>query len=259
MSRRFGGLTVVALYGTLFAGCASWLPAPTPMRTYSDRAQPDGTSRCLLVFMPGLGDTEQDFVEHGFIAAIRARNLPVDVISTNATLGYYARRTLLDRMQEDVIAPARTAGYEKIWVAGISMGGMGTLLVSKDEEARGRAISGAVLIAPYLGEKDVQKEISAAGGLARWQPGPRTPNEDYDRDVWRWLKNKTEKPNDASPSIYLAAGNEDKLAAAHRLLAPTLPKERVFRTPGNHDWGPWSLLWADFLDHSDFRASCSTR
>ena len=27
--------------------------------------------------------------------------------------------------------------------------------------------------------------------------------------------------------------------------------------PGGHDWGPWSVLWAEFLDRSEFRAHCA--
>jgi hypothetical protein len=248
-------LRVLFTFAALVAGCASWLPAPTPLRTVASRVQEGRASKCLLVLLPGLGDTETDFIDHGFVDALRARNLPVDAIAVNATLGYYARRTLLERMRTDVIDPARASGYEQIWLAGISMGGLGSLLVSKDEEEHGRHIDGVLLIAPYLGNDPIQREIAAGGGIARWQSGGRNGKDDDDRDLWRWLKGATDKP-DAAPTLYLAAGDDDRLSFGHKLVAAVLPKARVFGTKGKHDWGPWSVLWGDFLDHSDFRARC---
>jgi pimeloyl-ACP methyl ester carboxylesterase len=239
----------------LAAGCASWLPAPTPMHSVFDRAYPDKQARCLLVLLPGLGDNDHDFADHGFIAAVRQRKLSVDTISANATLGYYAKRTLLTRLDTDVLPAARTAGYQEIWIAGVSMGGMGSLLVAQRHASE---LAGVMLMAPYLGEDDVLDEIAAAGGLARWQPPATIASDDYQRETWRWLKGATERP-DSAPKIYLAAGDRDKLRKGHGLLAPALPPERVFRIAGKHDWKWWSVLWADFLDHSDFAAHCGAQ
>jgi pimeloyl-ACP methyl ester carboxylesterase len=253
--RIVSGLGIGFLYATLFTGCARFLPAPTPMRTITNLAREDHQSRCLLIFMPGLGDSDEDFVDHGFIDAVRARNLPVDVIATNATIGYYARRTLLDRIRPDVIDPARAAGYEQIWLAGISMGGVGALLVAKDQREHGHDLTGLILMAPYLGGEEVQKEIHKAGGLAKWEAGPKTEKEDYDRDLWRFLQQATDKQGGA-PSIYLGAGDDDRLQYGHKLLADRLPQSHVYGTPGGHDWGPWGYIWADFLDHSELRERC---
>lgn len=243
----------VGLIAALVTGCASWLPAPVPMRTLSDRAHPTKRARCLLVLMPGIGDSDRDFVDHGFIAAVRKRGLPVDVISANATLGYYGKRTLHARIETDILEPARRAGYEKIWFGGISMGGLGSLLVA---QRHGRALAGVILIAPYLGDTDLITEISSAGGLPRWQPTASIKKGDYQRDVWRWLKGATEKP-DSAPPLYLLTGDQDRLFRSHRLLGAVLPPERRFRTRGKHDWVPWLVLWEDFLDRSDFRAQCA--
>jgi pimeloyl-ACP methyl ester carboxylesterase len=248
----FADVHRVALYAALATGCASWLPAPAPMRTIANRASATGQARCLLVLMPGIGDSAEDFADHGFIDAVRQRQLPVDIISTNATLGYYAKRTLHDRIEADVLAPARKAGYEQIWFGGISMGGLGSLLIAERHAAE---LAGIILLAPYLGEDEVIDEVAKAGGLARWQPPATSSADDYQRGVWRWLKRATEKPASAPP-IYLLSGDQDKFAQPHRLLGATLPPERRFRTRGKHDWGPWKLLWTDFLDRSDFRSRC---
>lgn len=223
------------------------------MRTVADRASPPRQARCLLVLLPGIGDAPEDFAERGFIRAIRSRGIAVDIVTINATLGYYARRTLQDRIESDVLAPARKVGYQQIWFGGISLGGLGSLMVAMRHAAE---LAGLVLIAPYLGDEDVYGEVGRAGGLARWQPPAEVNEQDYQREVWRWLKATTAKP-DAGPPIYLLSGDQDKFAPAHRLLGTTLPPERRFRTRGKHDWAPWQRLWEDFLDHSDFRARCA--
>jgi pimeloyl-ACP methyl ester carboxylesterase len=222
------------------------------MRTIVTMADARRPSRCVIVFLPGFGDSAESYVDHGFIDALRVRDLDVDSISTNATFGYYASRTVLTRLREDVLGPARAKGYEQIWVVGTSMGGMGALLVAAHDEAR---LAGVVLIAPYLGDAPILREIDRAGDLARWQPGP-VKSDDYQRAVWVHLQNLTAHPA-STPSLYLAAGDADKLRYGHQILARALPAERVFRTPGAHDWGPWSVLWAQFLDGSDFRDRCS--
>lgn len=248
----FAAVHRLGLYAAIATGCASWLPAPAPMRTVTDPASSSGPTRCLLVLMPGIGDSPEDFVDHGFVQAIRTRGISVDVIRTHATLGYYARRTLQDRIETDVLAPARKAGYQQIWFGGISLGGLGSLLVAM---GHARELAGIILIAPYLGDEDVYGEVAKGGGLATWQPPAKVNDDDYQREVWRWLKRASAKP-DAAPPIYLLSGDQDKFAQAHRLLGTTLPPERRFRTRGAHDWAPWQRLWADFLDHSDFRERC---
>jgi pimeloyl-ACP methyl ester carboxylesterase len=245
--RTLLGPVVLAL--ALAGGCAVLLSAPTPMRTLRRSAVSGHTSRCVVVFLPGLGDDERDFDKHGFVDALGTRNLEVDTVAANATIGYYAKRTVLERLREDVIRPVRLSGYQQIWLVGISLGGLGSLLLAKDQES---TIAGVYLLAPYLGEEDLLSEIDRAGGLRAWEPG--AAKDDY-RELWRWLKDATAHP-DQHPAIFLGAGDQDKLAHGHRLLRAVLPPDRVFRTNGIHDWGPWSVLWADFLDHSDFRSRC---
>ena len=62
-----------------------------------------------------------------------------------------------------MIAPARARGYAGVWLAGASMGGMGTLLY---ERSRPGELDGLVLLAPYLGDRGLLEE-----SLARVFPG----------------------------------------------------------------------------------------
>jgi pimeloyl-ACP methyl ester carboxylesterase len=222
------------------------------MHTIATRADPAKRARCLLVMLPGRGDSDEVFAEHGFIEDLRARKLSVDTVSANATLGYYAKQTIGDRLDADVIEPARLEGYEQIWFAGVSMGGLGSIIMAR---RHGPKLAGIILIAPFLFD-DILDEIEAAGGLARWKPDPAATN--YEQLTWKWLKNATETPS-SSPSVYLASGDQDRLSRGHRLLGAALPPERRFRVRGGHDWGPWRKLWRDFLDRSDFAARCGTQ
>ncbi|MCL2448471.1 MAG: alpha/beta hydrolase [Polyangiaceae bacterium] len=238
--------------GVATSACSIVFPAPAPMRTVAIGTGGHQTTRCLVVFLPGFGDSAESYDEHGFIDALSARSLPVDTVSTDASFGYYANRTILTRLQQDVILPARAKGYEQIWLVGTSMGGMGALLLANAEPS---TFAGIYLVAPYLGSGEVLREIDRAGGVARWHPNGIEPGDD-DRPVWRFLQHLT-GDSGARPALYLGAGDTDKLHYGHALLAAALPPERVFRTSGGHDWQPWSILWAHFLDESDFRERCA--
>jgi hypothetical protein len=83
----------------------------------------------------------------------------------------------------------------------------------------------------------------AQAGLAAWQPG-RLAETDEERRVWRYLKTRRA---DLAP-LYLGFGNDDRFAAAHGLLAATLPPAAVNAIAGGHDWVTWTALWENFLD-----------
>lgn len=233
----------------LLAGCSLFFRAPVPMRKIATSAGPD--ARCLVVFLPGFGDDAEVFQKHGFTDGLAQRGIRVDTISADATFGYYTRRNLIDRLETDVLQPAwASRSYAGTWLIGVSMGGMGSLLVAKQDPR----ITGLLLLAPYLGDDDVFEEIEKAGGLGAWQPPPPGP-DDYQRAVWLWLRERTQNP--ASIPVFLGAGEKDHLGRGHRLLAGALPPDRVYRTPGGHDWGPWQKLWGDFLDHGELTRRCA--
>jgi pimeloyl-ACP methyl ester carboxylesterase len=152
----------------------------------------------------------------------------------NATLGYYAKGTVWDRLAKDVIQPSIARGYSQVWLAGISIGGLGAFLYARQHP---EGITGLVGMAPFLGEAPMIHAIEAAGGLSRWQPPPREERiteDNYQPQVWRWLKEVTGQPA-RGPALYLGFGGADRLAPAARLLAAELPPAHVFETGGGHD------------------------
>jgi pimeloyl-ACP methyl ester carboxylesterase len=235
------------------SGCAAFLPAPTPMTSLRDEL-PGGEAKCLVVFLPGAGDRASDFVKYGFVQALREKNLSVDVVAADATLGYYAKGLLLERLHTDVVAPARARSYQQTWVMGMSMGGMGTLLYSHEHAAD---VNGVLLLAPFLGDGSVSSEVAAAGGLSKWRAPAKAPITEgtYQREVWRWLQAVTAK-QEPGPTLYLGWGTEDRLGKSAEVLAAALPEGHVIKVPGAHKWTSWKAVLDLFLADSDFIRSC---
>jgi pimeloyl-ACP methyl ester carboxylesterase len=192
------------------------------------------------VFLPGIGDLMEDYERNGFMLAAQRNGAAADMLIVDAHYGYYANRTILARLDADVVQPARRKGYEDIWLVGISMGGLGALLYASRHPGH---VSGLVLLAPFLGDATTIAEITEAGGLQAWRPDT-IRDEDYQRQLWRWLK-ETAEP--ARPLIHLAYGKQDRFAPGHRLLAQSLPPGRTISMPGGHDWATWNRLWHHLL------------
>jgi pimeloyl-ACP methyl ester carboxylesterase len=174
----------------------------------------------------------------------------VDLLVAGAALDYVADGSVLRRLHEEVLAPYCARGYQRIWLAGISLGAFVAMGYALHHPG---AVEGIVALAPYLGRRPLVQEIAQAGGLAQWGPTQVRREDDMDQRLWRWLANP---PADA-PALYLGYGTEDRFAEGHRLLAASLPADRVQTLPGGHDWPPWRRLWSDWLDRGLLPAACT--
>lgn len=196
------------------------------------------------MLLPGLYDHSRDFARERFIALARASPVGADLVAVNANFSYYRARTIVPRLHQDVIAPARRAGYREIWLVGISLGGLGALLYLKAHPAD---VAGVVLLSPYLGNDELTAEIAAAGSLAAWRPGSACGSEPMCA-LWWWLRAYTREPPGSRATMLLGYGNQDRFPVAHRLLAQSLGAQRSVMVDGGHDWGTWQQLWQQFLD-----------
>jgi pimeloyl-ACP methyl ester carboxylesterase len=254
-------MCTVMLAVFLLSGC--YPATKIPIDTISYDGGRTTLPELLIVFLHGNGDRNTVFNDQGFVAAVRARGMSCDMISVDAHVGYYANGTILTRLREDVIGPARTRGYERIWFVGNSLGGFGALSYAQrypDE------ITGVVLLGPYLGERPLISEIRHAGGLLKWEPGDivlRT-KEDAEKHIWAWFKehgmlgqlwpsekNRPKRRGDI-PLIYLGYGTVDRYVYAQSYLASLLPVDQVITVDGGHDWPVWKNLWDLFLDRNIF-------
>lgn len=227
----------------MLIGCTPFRFATMPLDTIDNVLPGAPGKRVLLVMLPGAYDGPHDFVTHGFIDTLRERALPIDVVAVDSHAGYFTGHTIVDRLHEDVVASAKTKGYQAIWFLGISLGGYGSLLYAMDHA---QEVEGIILLAPFLGTRGIIAEIERGGGLAEWAPGEFAA-DDYERRLLVWLK-QTRSTGAMRPPIYLGYGADDRFAAAHRMLAARLPPGQVWTLPGGHDWPTWTALWAAMLD-----------
>lgn len=219
---------------------------PIPTRTVLAGDTPGDT---LVVVLPGRWDNVEVMAGAGIAEAVQGAWPDADVLLTSATMAYYTDGQLPQRLHREVVAPARERGYRHVWMMGASMGGMGTLLY---EQAYPGELDGLVLLAPYLGRARVLKEISLAGGIGDWSPGPEPAERNrsnYDQELWRYLQTWLSDPS-LGQRTWLAYGDEDRLRDAVPVFAPLVPADHVLEVPGGHAWSVWVPAAAEVLDRA---------
>ena len=204
-------------------------------------------NRILLVMLPGAGFAPDDYQTHGFLDAVDRPGWSVRPVVAPVPEQRALEPGLATWLHETCIAPAMREPFDQLWLLGISLGGMGAL---RSLRANLAPISGLILISPFLGTRGTIAEVTRAGGLERWTPGPAGP-DDIEIGLLTWLKTRP-LAAPAAPTIHLACGTADRFAAASRLLADQIPPAHVHFAEGGHDWPCWTRLWHDLLDRDPF-------
>jgi pimeloyl-ACP methyl ester carboxylesterase len=186
---RRAWLASAALTAATLTGCR-WLPRPAQVPIPVSRLplSPQAQAPLLVVMLPGVYSFAHDFVDEGFVRALRERGFAADV-------------WLLERLRDDVLAPAQRAGYRRIWLVGISLGGFAALGMLRQHPA---AIDGVLAIAPYVGRPALLQQVAAAGGAAAYARTARP--DDPEGGLWTWLGGP-QLPRD---KIHLYTGGEDR-------------------------------------------------
>jgi pimeloyl-ACP methyl ester carboxylesterase len=209
------------------------------MRSLAITADPEATAPTRIVCLPGAYHTPEDFLSAGFDTKVSERGLRIDLLLVDVETRHLGDRRPLDQLKHDIVLPARALGYESIWLAGISLGGLMALDYAASNPGD---LDGVCLLAPYLGNRMLTSEFALS-------PGPAAPAAsalagcDEERRIWRFIQARH-----SDPQLYLGYGREDRFAEAHRLMAAALPPEAVNVVPGGHDWRTWTTLWENFLD-----------
>lgn len=245
---------LVALLG-FTTGCSLLRSSEAPLDT---AVLMDERRACVLVLLPGLGDSPERFREHGFHEAARHSPEPCDVVTVDSHFGYYRDAVLVERVARDLLTPLR-ARYERTWLVGVSLGGYGAALVA---EARPDLVDGVVLISPFLGVprtvRPFVERLEAAGGLRQYQ-GPfakRTkPRRHFleAEPVWEWLAGRAR--SDEGPRVVLAWGDADGFAWKHRVVGAALDDDDVVQLQGGHTWETFGALWREVAAASPWRDS----
>jgi enterochelin esterase-like enzyme len=231
----------VLVLAALLTGCLSFRSTQGPMASVTDKLACNNPPDTLIVLLPGAYDRPKDFIDEGFVSLVRREKIYADVQIIDAHWGYYKNQQIVQRLQNEVVKPAKNSGYNYIWFAGISMGGYGTLLYAMNHAG---ALTGVFLLAPYMGPPELSAAIGDQGGLENWL----SDEEDKDRDtsLWRWIQRYLEGEPDM-PKAYLGYGVSDRFEQPNGLMAKALPAGHSFVIAGGHDWATWRQLWARFL------------
>ena len=166
----------------LMQGCAPFRSTKGPMDSVYDTLECNTQPATLIVFLPGAYDKPQDFIDQGFVSAVRKQKIHADIQLVDAHMGYYTGEQILQRLENEVIVPARAKGYTRIWFVGISLGGYGTMLYAMNHP---KSIDGFFIMAPYMGPRDIPAQIEKQGGLKKWSSEVQG---NADVDLWRWLQ-----------------------------------------------------------------------
>jgi pimeloyl-ACP methyl ester carboxylesterase len=196
----------------------------------------------LVLMLPGAHMRAADFAAHGFGDALGARGWPIDALGVDADLGVYLDRTIAQRLHRQIVTPARARGYVRIWVLGISLGGLGALSYA---QAYPQDVQGVILLAPFLGTTGLIAEVTRAGSLAQWSPGDIA--SDPERAFLAWLQRSTWNVA-GRPALQLGYGRADRFAPASVLLSAKLAASQIALDEGGHDWATWKRLWAKMMD-----------
>lgn len=229
----------------LLAACTAHGDPTQPIPT-AFIAAPRPATR-LFVVLPGRGDDLGRLRRSGAANAIQSTWPDTDVVFAELTIDYYLKSDAPRRLHDEVIAPLRARGYREVWLAGASLGGLGSLLYDRTYP---RDIDGMVLLAPYLGDAPVIGEITAQGGVQAWRAPAmqdRPSPEGWQHDLWRhvqvWSRDPTRTRN-----VWLAYGEDDKLLIAEPLLSPLMPPGHVLVRPGGHTWDVWTPALREILE-----------
>ena len=230
-NRRLLPLLASAL---LLSGCFGMAATEVPLPSIATVSSP-ARSDTLVVMLPGYGDRADVFIREGFHET--GERLGFDTVAVDAHLGYYRERSLLERLHEDIVLPARNAGYEQIWFLGISMGGLGTLLYASEYPEQ---VDGVILLAPFLGDRSAIREVVESGPLETWN-GDASRMEDYEVRIWSWIRDATRQP-EPTPLV-LGFGREDSRADGYERLLDVIRPAGVYTLDGGHKWTTWGPLW----------------
>jgi len=196
----------------------------------------------LLVLLPGAYIRPEDFLEQGFPEAAARQAQHLDLCFVDLDLEQISGGQALAALHEQILGPARKT-HTKIWLGGISLGGLLSLCYAADYPGQ---VDGLCLLAPYPGSRITTRTIAAAGGLQAWQPDAAAL-EDPEFRVWHWLRS----PPPQMP-VFIGYGQEDRFAEGMAQVAACFPPDCSAQVPGAHDWAAWTPLWEQFLARNFF-------
>lgn len=226
---------------------ADWpVPALTGDALFLPAAQ-ESIAPPLLVLLPGAYGSTQDAVDQGLAAALQSRHPQADLLVLPLDPFAVTQGDILSKL-DGTLAPWRTR-YPRIWLAGISLGGL-TMLAYLAQATQG--IAGALAMAPYFGSRALEREVRSAGSAQAWAATqqPDWDECDLEKRVWYWLAHGGAH----NIPVSLGLARADRFYPGQLLAQACWPEDRCLSTDGGHDWAAWLALWTAWLDRVDLSA-----
>lgn len=206
-----------------------------------DRVGPADIDTALtLVLLPPAASTAEDFVREGFFDDLNACGIAATIVRSEVPVDMYAADSVVASLRERVLQPLRAGTNDRVWLAGISLGGMTALACA---EAHRDLVDGVFAIAPWPGLRPLWSDVPDAGGIAGWAARHSDVRFDDERRVWRWLGEGAH----GGPEVVLGYGRQDRFIEGQHLLGDALPPTHRLLLDGAHDWTTWRALWQLFL------------
>lgn len=211
-----------------------------PPRILIDEAQPGAPGDLLLALLTGTLSQPEEFHREGFVRAARERGVRAEIALVGTPAARVADGTVAEVLERALWAPALARGRRRLWLAGVSLGGLAALALAFRHP---EPVAGILLLAPYPGSRDWLRRMDEGGGIEALAGPPRDPS-DTERDAWSWLATAGAR---RAPPTFLAYGESDRFADGQARMAHALPPSHVERVAGGHDWMTWRRAWDRFL------------
>ena len=186
--------------------CALLVDVKSPVKLLWDKTGKK-TDR-LIIFFPGLYDTEEKFKDEDFFSIARKEGVSADLVSVNVNVFHLVKGMMIERVEKDIFETAKETGYKNIWLVGVSLGGLNSLLFNIKHE---KDLCGVVTLAPYVADTPLTEDLSDAKSINDWKPSTNGDKLDLEKrlqQLWIWLKESSSNNN--LKKIYLGYGKQDR-------------------------------------------------
>ena len=221
------------------AACALLIDLDEPVDLIWDKTGKETDN--LIIFFPGLYDSAVIFKDESFFSIARKEGINADMVSVDVNVYHLVKEMMIERVEKDIFERAKKSGYKNIWLVGVSLGGLNSLLFNIKHE---NDICGVVTLAPYVANTPLIEDLRNAKEVMNWEPDSNDNRRSLDnilQFLWVWLKEKSSK--DDLNHIYLGYGKQDRYIGAIKLLENILDKNHVVAVEGGHNWSTAQKIW----------------
>lgn len=230
---------LVIIFSLVLATCALLIDVNKPVELVWDKTGKKTDK--LIIFFPGLYDTAEKFKDEEFFSIARKAGIKADMVSANVNVFHLIKEKVIERIESDVFQQAKSDGYKNIWLVGVSLGGLNSLLFYRKHS---RDICGVVTLAPYVANTPLINDLKNAKDINNWQPisiDDKSVLEQKLQILWLWLKEQSLKNN--LRAVYLGYGNQDRYIDAIELFGKVLHKNNIINIEGGHNWDTSQKIW----------------